>query len=514
MRLIEVLSLLFCLPMLLEAQNCPTPAIVQVVSYQRAAEVFLQNASENVDSVQLLLGDEDFRDPDRDRPDTVITFRGDAIGRGYNIFDLRPNTRYVVVARTFCGDQPSGYGSGELFRTERAGAPANDEPRDYAILSGAAIRCVFHPGTTRDATGPDLPDEDCATGADDDVWYNLRSVFPGYTVTVRPVGGTDQDLVVQFFDDEDRLIACVNDGAAGEAEAYELSNVLPDKTIRIRVFTRGTTGYADFQICSEGRAARPVADQTGCHELPPVVLDGTGDAGSFIAFLDEEGALVAAIENTQALGEVGMSYYRYAGDTRVAPDANARYAGRNVSIRPAVQPELAVAVRLYLTEAEVAELVGVGAIDGVDDLTATKVATGLCSERFPGGGEQVPFRLAGRYGDGFFIEVAVSGFSEFFIHPAAEPLATTTSTRLVSGTTAGWRYFPVPVTDLLHIVPPSGASPGGATARILSSDGKVYAERTLPPAPRWALPVSALPRGSYTLLLTHRGGRVTTRFVK
>ncbi len=514
MRYQLILIYLAVFPACLVGQECPAPEIIQILPYQRAAQIVLFNIGEEVDSVKIFLGGPAFRNPLTDQADTVFTFRGNLPYRGYNLYDLQPKRNYLPIARSYCDGVPSAFSNFQLFRTDTTGRPPGNSRTKKNILAGAALRCSYRPGTTRDATGPDVGEEPCAGVADDDVWYNLRAFYQGYRLTVRPIAGSDPDLVMQIYDDSGALLACIDAGGESESETFQLQNLEKNSEIDIRVFTKGEGGYCDFEICTEGIAARPIALGAGCTEVPATTVDGRGRVGEFVDVLDSTGALVASIENTQPLGTVRTSFYLHSGDIRVTNQTQARYARRNVSLRPANEPDTAVAVRLYFTEAEVNELVLLGAISGVDGLGVTKVAEAICSEFFSGAGEEVTFRRAGRYGDGFFVEVGVAGFSEFFIHPAAEAMTVTTSGEPVRAASAGWQLAPVPFTDHLRLSVPDHLRESPVSVVVMDVNGRQVQRTFHAAASHHDLQTSSWPTGIYLLRMSSGGRDYVARVVK
>ena len=491
----------------LQAADCPAPRIVQVLPLQRSVQVVLFDLNDEVDSVSVYLGGESFRDPLRDVADTVYTFSDPLPEGGFNLYNLRPATDYVVVARAHCGDQQSDFSSARRFRTEPAGAPRGDDPNQAIILSGGAVRCNYFPATTREATGPDRPLEGCEGDASDDVWYRLRAIYPGYRLSVRPVGGTDQDLVLQVYDHEGQLLACVDRAGPGKPETYELDNLEKNQAIDLRIFTKGAEGYADFEICSRGIPTRPIAGEPGCTVGPTVTVDGAGN-DLFVPVTDSAGNIIAGIEDRYPLGEVSVSYYLHSGGTRVAGTGLARYADRNVTLRPSVPPPAPVGVRLYLTEAEVEALVDLGAVSGVDGLTVTVTEGTDCSRFYPGGGQETRWRRAGRYGNGYFVEAEVDFLGEFFLHPAAELLATTTASVGAPSPVGKWRIFPNPVEETLHLIPPPEDRDLSVLVHVLDARGKTVLRQETGPGSRRQLTTGNLPPGIYTLLLGGRGREV------
>ncbi len=507
---------LFCLTgfaFTLRAQ-CPPPDLTQVVKFQRAATVYVSQVDTTVDSLQIFLGDQFFLDL-RDAYDTVYTFTED-LGRGaFTLYDLEPNTRYRVIAQSFCGAEASASsGRGDLFTTDSIGPPVNNTPGRFRILAGAATRCVYFPATTRDATGPDVEGGACSGVDDDDVWFNLKQFYNSYRVNFRPIAGTDQDIVVEVYDGSLQFVACVDAGADGEAESYDALDLKEDEEVFFRVFTKGSDGYADFEYCNFRLPDLEVATGTGCIDAPPVTFDGSGSAGDFVDILDANGAVVVSLENTQPLGEVNVSFYGHDGALRTTDSTQARYASRNISIVPTTQPAGPVGVRLYLSKDEVNQLISAGAITTVGELDVTKVPAAVCSASYPGDGEPVTFRGAGPYGAGYYVDIEVTSFSEFFVHPAAESLSGTTGTSLVDARSAGWQLAPVPVTDRLWLTVPAPLRESSVAVEVLDVSGRRVQQVQLPAGSRHTLNTLDWPRGVYVLRLRAGNSEFITRVVK
>ncbi|WP_116105908.1 T9SS type A sorting domain-containing protein [Lewinella sp. IMCC34191] len=493
--------------------QCPAPNLLQITEYQRTAVVLVSNIDANSDSIQILLGDEFFLDANRDVYDTVYTFASDGASGAFILYDLEPDSPYRVIVRSICDDVPGlSTERGELFRTEPAGPPENDNRGNAYFLGGAIVRCAYYPGTTRDATPTDTQGPGCTGAADDEVWYSLRQVFEEYRVSFRPVGGTDQDLVVEVFDTQMNTIDCLDAGGDGVEETYHITGLGQDEYRYFRVFSKGA-GYTDFEYCHYGIPALPVATGTGCISVPAVTFDGGGAPDELVDIVDGNGAVVVSLENTQPLGEVNVSYYGHDGELRTTENS-ARYASRNVTIVPATQPGDTVAVRIYLSAAEVGQLLQSGAISGAGELDVTKISAATCSNLFPGGGKNVTFRDAGTYGTGYFVEVDVTEFSEFFVHPRSEPLTTTTAVVENGGANQPWGVAPNPVTDRVILTPPTELEDQRVTADVFDGMGRSVTHRILSAGSRQTLDTADWPSGVYVLVLTGMDTRTTIRLVK
>lgn len=263
-----------------------------------------------------------------------------------------------------------------------------------------------------------------------------------------------------------------------------------------------------------GNDILPIANNPGCNDLPPLTFDGSGSVGEYVDVVDDRGSVVLGIENTQPLGEVQVSYYRHDGDVRRAEETGSRYAGRNFAVTPTVQPTGPVGVRLYLTFGELSELLGFGVDIDTALLSITKVAQAVCSATFPDvEGREVILRGAGRYGiTGFYLDVEVQSFSEFFIHPAAEPLISPTSITMQLDTE--WTFSPNPVTNRLVLQCPASLTEVTLTAEVFDINGRHIEAYRLPSGRQRYLDTQTWHRGLYTVIITGGGTRSTIRVVK
>ena len=483
------------------AQDCSNARVQQVIAYQREAQLRVRGVGAQVDSVQVLLGGPQFRNADVDQPDTIYTFAGDSLGR-YLLYGLLPDREHGVAVRAWCGSVSGPVSPVRTFRTDPPGAPANDRPENYAILSGATLQCGPRPGTTRGATGPDAGEPACGGSADDDVWFNIQARYPGYRVSVRPVGGTDGEIVLEIFAGDGQVVACRNEGGPGDPETYELTNLSDTAEIRIRIFTAGQTGFAVFELCHEGVAARPVAAGAGCQSVPPVVVDGNGRPGDYVDVVDDRGQIVVGIENIRPLGAVAVSYYHHGGNLRVEDATGSRYASRNVTVRPTLPPDTLIGLRVYLTDAEVRQLLDAGAIEQIGQLALTKVSGRTCSPGYPGEGERITYRGGTRYGKDYVLDAALSTFGELFVHPADEPLAESpVGNPPVLSAGRGWTAYPVPLRGPLTVAPPAGWPEGPVAMRMLDTAARPVWMGTFPAAARYVIELPGLPAGAYRLLV-------------
>lgn len=371
------------------------------------------------------------------------------------IWNLQPGVAYDFYVQAVCSDtERSGFvRPTQNFTQEPAGAPGNDslEAGDGPeILPSISSRCLESPGSTRFATTGDGEVGDCAN-AGPDVWYELNFIAPRYTFEVRSANGTTADLALEAytyeFDEQNNLtpqrIACANTAGPGGGESLTVSEgQLPEtngrRRVRIRVIS-SDDAEADFTVCGYQVPGDPidvptVLDPDGC--APPVLasFDGTGAPGDFVDVLTEVGQVICSIENTEDLGQVAVAAYGHTGELRQLDDGGPRYADRNVAVVVERQPTAPVLARFYLSAADLLSLEQAALFPQngrtlADELLAVaRVPTTTCSETFPGSAFDVEFVSAGLYGtDAYFVDVRISGFSEFFFSSVDDPLPTAAS---------------------------------------------------------------------------------------
>ena len=167
--------------------------------------------------------------------------------------------------------------------------------------------------------------------------------------------------------------------------------------------------------------AMAIATGTGCNPMSATLVDGTGTTGDFVLIADAQGDVVAAIENTQNLGLVSVQYYGHSGGMR--QHNGAYYADRNLTIVPETQPSTPIAVRFFFTDAEIQQLInGSLLIHSISDIALSKVSSTSCSASMPSSGTLLFQTDNGAIADGWYIEVQVPQFSEFFAVADASPL--------------------------------------------------------------------------------------------
>ena len=469
---------------------------------------------------QIRVGPRRRFDPNNDEPIAELVTDDN---RRAIIWDLEPGEAYDFFVRQICGPGDTSVFAGptQLFLQEPAGRTPNDERAGEfraEIIGSASSGCFGQPGSTRFATASSLGAGGCAA-VGPDVWYELNPIAPRYTFAVEAANGTSADLALEFWDNRfegtdwvGQRIACVDDGGPGESETFTLNtSSLPLVNGRATVYVRVVSADgapADFLICGS-QDAPAVLEPDGC-ALPVFAdFDGTGAAGALVDVLTDEGQIVCAIENTAALGQVVVSAYGFpGGETRRLGGDGPAYADRSVTIDVSTQPTAPVLVRFYLSAADIAGLIAAGAFPadgqfGTEELLAiARVAQTSCSVEFPGEASAVEFVAAGPYGDGaYYVDVRVSGFSEFFFSGVADPLPTTTVGVRTAPTTHPLQLAPNPARRSVTVTLPQNF-PHAAPLAVQVSDatGRVVSEAVLPKgATAVSLDVSGLAAGLYAV---------------
>lgn len=406
-----------------------------------------------------------------------------------------------------------------LSTTALLAQPANDERAD-AIEIRQSLDGVCFPvtGTTQGATGAKadslIVERDSCGRAANDVWYTFTSPDTAdYRFSVTRTGGDDNlyveviadrngreiiEYCLMTFEDEDTI------------QSRELIELPGGRELTIRVYAGTDTGAIDYRLCMERIELLRIAEGNGCVTAAPVIFDGTGQPGEFIAVRDSTG-IIASIENTQPLGEVTVSFFDYNGPPRETEDG-AIYLNRSISIEPENQPGDTVAVRLWLPEDDIFAVLDTGVISDDGELAITKVPSSTCSANFPGGGEPVDFVRTGTFQLASYIEVRVDGFSEFFIHPADQQLSSIKDNRVAA---RPWGIAPNPVTDgRLTLTAPENLRSTPATVEVYTLTGQRLETYRLPAGATRYLDASAWPRGVYTLVITAGEERVAARVMR
>lgn len=394
-------------------------------------------------------------------------------------------------------------------------APSNDEPTTAEVLpDDPALDCIVGiVGTTRGATGSDMPVDTCGGMADDDVFYRFTASYSDYRFSLRALAGNDSTNVVQVVSKDSGKSFCSTLKPENDVYSFQLSELTEGAEFEIRIYTAGEATYFDFEFCIT-RLDYRVAQATDCVEAPTATFDGTGVRNDFYPIRTSTG-IVAAIENTQNLGKVDVSVRVHEGPMRTAGNNEAAYFNRSISIVPEFQPADSVYVRLYFEEADLQDWLGSQTSPDLGDLSMAKVSGSVCSPEFPGGGEEVQIRNWYTHGDrgNVYLEVSVASFSEFFAYPTEEQLITTSIQE--NGTAAlRWGIGPNPVSDRLTLTAPDELTASSVTAEVFDFTGKRIQTTLLPAGKQRFLDTYDWPRGMYVVVLSADGQRTSARVVK
>ena len=177
-----------------------------------------------------------------------------------------------------------------------------------------------------------------------------------------------------------------------------------------------------------------------CNSIAGKIVNGNGGWRNFI---NDAGEIVASIENTEDLGLVNIEYFT-APDANRMNTANANYLGRNINIEVEDQPNDPVKVRLYFLDAEYTALQNAAntfspnSVD-IDDLSITQSLLNGCSSSVAEvgleGAELIAHSNVGTVSNGYYLEIEVSSFSEFFIHETFCYQTPSMTATAISGTT-------------------------------------------------------------------------------
>ena len=482
------------------AMNTPDPATVNVSVAITDPELLT-----GADSVSIKVSPVD---PQEDVTYDFVEAGTKNFGESIAVNPLRGGQAYYLTGYAYCGEERSAESDTLLFTTSGAEAPDNDRRVNATTLSPLLGSCEPIRGTTWGANPAEEPDN-CVTPNVGDVWYRFKFDEAFNTITFRKTGGTSETMVVRVADRSLADTSCMFITYVSDYAGSLQFDDLPD-SLWLQVYSEDADAYADFEICTTQEDYR-IAEGDGCTQAPTVTLDGSGEAGEFVTVSTESGVVVG-IENTEALGEVAVSFYDYAGPPREAQDNGAVYLNRNISIVPETQPEDSVRVRLYLSQEDLEAVLDTGVISEEGLLAVQKVSSSVCSATFPGGGETVAFRGAGMYGFGGYIDVMVTSFSEFFIYPADRPLVSS----VVDNAAAAlpWTVAPNPIVDQLTLVAPAELVDEPAQIRVFTLSGRELTSLTLPAGVKRTVPAADWPAGVYLVTVATQQQRVTLRVIK
>lgn len=154
--------------------------------------------------------------------------------------------------------------------------------------------------------------------------------------------------------------------------------------------------------------------------------DPTNNNTDLVQVVDPGNAVIAAIDaNGNNLGEVLVNVYKNGGAIRTLSNGT-KVLDRNISVEPRLQPTSPVQLRIYLTAQELADLQAADpGITGISSLSVTKFNETCSPGALPANGTQVVQTGYGTIGSDYYIDVTVSGFSNFYIHRSSAPLPVT-----------------------------------------------------------------------------------------
>lgn len=155
---------------------------------------------------------------------------------------------------------------------------------------------------------------------------------------------------------------------------------------------------------------------TGCVTATAITINSTNN-NLWVPITGPNGNIIAEIDaNGNDLGAVTTSFYTQTGTPVRSTSANKKYLNRNVTINVQNQPSSAVAVRLYITGKELADMIATSGsgVSGINDV-------GVFKNNDPCGtaivGSATGQTVAGRYTQSTFghaIQFNVTSFSSFY----------------------------------------------------------------------------------------------------
>jgi hypothetical protein len=186
-------------------------------------------------------------------------------------------------------------------------------------------------------------------------------------------------------------------------------------------YTYSETEDYSVTIIPAANAPAPIVaagTNNNCLQAGVATIDnGTNNSADLVQVVDPANAVIAAIDaNGNDLGEVLVNVYKNAGAIRTLGNGT-KILDRNISVEPRFQPTSPVQLRLYLTSQELAALQAADpTITGIGSLVVTKVSETCSPGTLPVSGLQVVQTGHGTIGNGYYIDVTVAGFSNFYIH--------------------------------------------------------------------------------------------------
>ncbi|WP_367391048.1 lamin tail domain-containing protein [Lewinella sp. LCG006] len=304
-------------------------------------------------------------------------------------------------------------------------APTNDNCANATVLiCGTSLNSESTSGASDngDATG-------CSYGKG--VWYSFAGTDQEVTVTAD--GSADNfDLGISVSTSDDCIsftnIACIDEYFGSGFEEYTFfANSGTTYYFYIAYYGNTSSNIGSFDIsiaCADVSISETTIDN--CYSVDNITSTGSG---AWLNIVDGSGDLAASVLDSENMGLLQTSIYINAGDVRQDGN-NLPYLDRNISIEPTTQPSGTVKVRMYLTTAEFDALAAADSdVSSISDLNITKFDGG-CSDEFNGAGTVVQQSASGTLNTGYFVEVDVTSFSNFFLHAdlVALPVELTTFT--------------------------------------------------------------------------------------
>jgi hypothetical protein len=191
-------------------------------------------------------------------------------------------------------------------------------------------------------------------------------------------------------------------------------------------YTYSETEDYSVTIIPAASAPAPIVaagTNNSCLQAGVTTIDNpTNNNTELVQVVDPGNAVIAAIDaNGNDLGEVQVNVYKNAGAIRTLSNGT-KVLDRNISVEPRFQPTSPVQLRLYITSQELAALQAADpTITGIGSLSITKFNE-ACATGSSGAGTQVVQTGHGTIGSDYYIDVTVSGFSNFYIHRSNAPL--------------------------------------------------------------------------------------------
>ena len=331
---------------------------------------------------------------------------------------LQPGTAYDAYVSTTCAADVSVWTGPAPFTTSSP-PPANDACANAVPLAlGSGATCATTTtGTTVDATS--TAPSSCNGGAGE-VWYSAVVSASG-TIAF----AFDATAGTMGFGFLEVYAACGGSSIACTAQPDEQGTVAlygqtPGATLyaAVRPYFPGDAGT--FEVCATDNVL-PVAPAAGCAPTVSVQVDGFGPA--YVPVVDASGDILAVIGNDEFLGQVDVTLYGdQAAGLRQGP-GGFYFLDRQLAINVAQQPSSPVEVIVFVTAAEINELIALDpTVNSLADIQFAKVSgLATCTGAVPNNAQAVTV-TAQPYGSAIALRSFVTSFSEFFVAPVAAPL--------------------------------------------------------------------------------------------